>query len=74
LDEGHDEEYDDMRGTGRSHDIFEAEFVIPSGLSLSKRFMMSLKKEGQLRVNTCRVAIYKSGRLGLTLSDIQLKT
>jgi hypothetical protein len=30
LDEGHDEEYDDMKGTGGSHDIFEAEFVIPS--------------------------------------------
>lgn len=27
MNEGHDEEYYDMRGTGRSHDFFETEFV-----------------------------------------------
>ena len=27
MDEGHDEEHDDMRGTGRSRDFFETEFV-----------------------------------------------
>ena len=27
MDEGHDEEHDDMRGTGGSHDVFETESV-----------------------------------------------
>lgn len=27
MDEGHNEEYDDMRGTGGSHDLFETETV-----------------------------------------------
>jgi hypothetical protein len=27
MDEVHDEEYDDMRGTDGSHDFFETEFV-----------------------------------------------
>ena len=27
MDEGHEEEYDDMRGTGGSHGLFETESV-----------------------------------------------
>ena len=27
MEEGHDEEHDDMRGTGGSHDVFEAESI-----------------------------------------------
>jgi hypothetical protein len=51
LDEGHDEEYDDMRGTGGSHDIFEAEYVIPSDGWSSISFQTVQDEPEERRVN-----------------------
>ena len=70
MEEGHDEEDNDMRGTSGSHDFFETESVNWfDGWSISFQTVHDKPEKRRVTVNQ---GLIFGGRL--TLSGIQLKT